>query len=721
MGSGFIPGTRHRCNKTGLLGRRRGASAGAAISLLVLFLSAGLCGGVAETLPVLTTARQVHTLTDAAARRGYPVRLAKAQVTFCDSRIGALFLMDSSDGIFADIRGLHPPALRAGDLVAVNAVSGPGKVNPVLLQGQFRILGHAPLPEGPLVSFDRILTGAWDARWISMEGIVRAVRRPGEMTAYDGEPGFGSSNLILTVASGPDWIDVITQEPAAQNDSGLIDARVRLLAAVGSRFNHKNQLIGVHVYTPNLSYVHVLEAPPADPFAIPVTDTADVMRRSLVAPGNRVHIRGVVTASFGTDFSLMDARDGIFVHTDHPAGVRWGDLLDVVGFPSMGDYTAVLDDAVVRRIGVAHPPPPILLTAAEALTGIYDAEPVQLQGQLLYITRGPSEQDLVLSDGGVTFSAILPVDAEHSPLSVQPGARLRLRGICFIGVKPDKTPQSVELLVHSPADVIVLARPSWWTARHALLLSALLTAAAFGFIAWNLVLRRRVRGQTRVITAQLREAHALRDQAETAHREKSASLANIMSLQRDLVAAQEELRYQATHDALTGLWNRGALLDLLRREMERAARRGNSFGLLMLDVDHFKPINDTWGHLAGDTVLREIASRITGAIRAYDIAGRYGGEEFLVILPECDAESTRVSAERIRCAVGESPFTVADSKIALTISIGATVSGVGSTETELLSVADAALYQAKSEGRNRSVLRIRRETAQPLASPAVIG
>jgi len=179
----------------------------------------------------------------------------------------------------------------------------------------------------------------------------------------------------------------------------------------------------------------------------------------------------------------------------------------------------------------------------------------------------------------------------------------------------------------------------------------------------------------------------------------------ILALQRDLIQAREELRFQATHDALTGIWNRGALLNLLHRELERAVRSKNTTCILMLDLDHFKKVNDTHGHLAGDAVLKEVARRVVQVVRAYDFVGRYGGEEFLIVLPDCKKDQVWQTAERIRAAIAGSPVLTAGLEIAVTVSIGATVSTCGTTdEKETLAAADTALYQAKNAGRNRTIL-----------------
>ncbi len=120
------------------------------------------------------------------------------------------------------------------------------------------------------------------------------------------------------------------------------------------------------------------------------------------------------------------------------------------------------------------------------------------------------------------------------------------------------------------------------------------------------------------------------DKSELRARLKACN--RILTLQDSQLQAQEQLLFQATHDLLTGVWSRGAILETLRRELERAGRSLTATGLLMLDIDHFKAINDTYGHLIGDEVLKQVTQRIVHAVRGYDSVGRYGGEEFLIVL-----------------------------------------------------------------------------------------
>jgi diguanylate cyclase (GGDEF)-like protein len=177
----------------------------------------------------------------------------------------------------------------------------------------------------------------------------------------------------------------------------------------------------------------------------------------------------------------------------------------------------------------------------------------------------------------------------------------------------------------------------------------------------------------------------------------------ILDLQEQLLAAQEALRHEASHDPLTGLWNRAVILDRLEGELARCRREAKAVGVLMVDVDHFKRINDAHGHPAGDAALREVSRRLTAAVRPYDTVGRYGGEEFLLVLSECDAVRTAQLGERLRQAVAAPPLDLPEGPVEVTISVGgaATDAPERADGAGLVRAADAALYRAKGAGRNR--------------------
>ena len=176
----------------------------------------------------------------------------------------------------------------------------------------------------------------------------------------------------------------------------------------------------------------------------------------------------------------------------------------------------------------------------------------------------------------------------------------------------------------------------------------------------------------------------------------------VIALQENLLEAQAALKYQATHDHLTGLWNRGRILEYLQREVSRSRRKTLPVAVLMADIDHFKRINDSHGHATGDTVLREVSQRMRMVLRDYDGIGRYGGEEFLVVLPGAPEEGARIVAERIRAAVSSRPVADASLELAVSLSLGIACSvTVGLEPDVLIQVADQALYRAKELGRNQ--------------------
>jgi len=176
----------------------------------------------------------------------------------------------------------------------------------------------------------------------------------------------------------------------------------------------------------------------------------------------------------------------------------------------------------------------------------------------------------------------------------------------------------------------------------------------------------------------------------------------ILDLNGELIAAQESLRFAGTHDFLTRLWNRAEIVSFLERELVRGMREKKPVGIVLLDIDHFKSINDSLGHRSGDAVLKELAQRLKSQLRVYDGVGRYGGEEFLLVLPGCDLAGALARTAEIQRSVAEAPFMPEPANVSITVSMGVTIAHRGEVDSAtLLHDADLALYRAKNSGRDR--------------------
>jgi diguanylate cyclase (GGDEF)-like protein len=663
-----------------LLATGRRSCALAAATLLVAALAGASPGGAApaanrkaakefsDTLPTLTTAREAHGLSAEAAQRAYPVHL-RGVVAYFDPDSGggkaAMFVQDTSGSVYVQPPAGEVGSLSAGALVDVEGLSSPGMFAPIVTGHEIKVMGHPGLPaQAPRVGMEQLMTGAEDGQWVEVEGTVHDVSETGH-------------HIVLQLALPEGTISVTTVwQPDALYYS-LIGAQVRVRAIASPVINGSSQMIGVRLLMPNLSAMEVVKAAPGDPFLQPAVPIDNLLRWDHIADSlGRVHLRGRVTLQWpGSLLCLRDATRGICAQTAQDALIAIGDVVDVVGFATAENGVPVLTDASFRSAHsngyVAAQP----ITARQALQGKNESDLVQIDAQLIGGDLESANVTLLLTSGQAVFVAVLPMSlGGTSAARWKIGSKVRVTGICSVLMDAQKDAarngtaraKTFRILMRSPDDVIVLMRPSWWTPAHTLVVLSLAFAVMLSILGWVAALRRRVNQQTRL----LRES-------------------------------EERFRQMAQHDALTGLATRLVLRDRLSVALENAKRHRTGLALLMVDLDKFKQINDTFGHQAGDEVLRITAERIVRTVRKSDTVARMGGDEFLVLLPDLhDLAVAEGIAAKVVAALSV-PIVLAGREVPITASAGiSTASARDLDAAMLMKNADLALYSAKARGRN---------------------
>ena len=642
------------------------------LSLLQPAANAQSAKNPAGGLRTLTTAREAHSLSDEEAKSAIPVHL-QGVITYFDPDFGtglpAIFIHDPTGSIFikmvCKLTCEASKPLFVGALVDVRGVSAPGGFGPVVGSPEIRILGRAPLPPNPpRVSLAVLKTGVEDAQWVEVDGSVhRVIEYPNSVT------------LLLELPDGPLPVTMIRTPGATY--SNLVDAQVRIHANAAPTTNTDLQMIGVHLQAPNISTLQIIERAPSDPFGRPAIPINKLMSREYFSTAShRIHLRGNVTLQWpGTMLCIRDATRGICAQTTQATPAVTGDMVDLAGFVETDDNAPVITDAVFRVAGNNRPVAPQPATTDKILDGGFSSELIQIDGQLIGFDLTTSDATLQLSSGETLFPAILPkslAGAQGSTWKI--GSRLRVTGICSVRIVDVQTSvrggvavtKSFRVLMRSPADVIVLEHPSWWTPSHAILLLSLALTGALGVLGWAVVLRRRVEQQAIL----LRESEG-------------------------------RFRHLALHDALTGLATRVLLYDRLSVALERARRRKTELAVLMVDLDRFKDVNDTYGHQAGDEVLRVAAKRLLLTVRKEDTVARLGGDEFVVLLLDLpDPQAASAVAAKIVEALAV-PVPVDGLEVPLSVSVGVCSATADDADADaLLANADAALYRAKECGRS---------------------
>jgi diguanylate cyclase (GGDEF)-like protein len=437
----------------------------------------------------LTTALAVRQLPLAAARRGYAVRL-RAVVTYFDPGNHLLFVQDRTDGIFVQTSGTAKLSLRAGDAVEITGATV-ASFAPDVVADSILVLGHPGLPAPKTAKFGSANWGREDCHWLEIGGIVQHVAQ-------------GTGDTLLTLALGKAMYSAHVLAPPAAL-AHLLDAEVSLRGVCGAIFNGKHQMLGIQMYVPGADCIRVVGAPHPDPFSMPATPVADLLRFSRARDmGHRVRMRGTVTYPNRSGPTwIRDSTGGVMIQDHETAALAAGDLVDVVGFPVIAGFGPALRGAQVKYLQSGAPPAPVRITAAEAIKGDFDGQLVQIEGKLVDQLQLPAQQVLTVASGEVIFNADLPVRGAGQPL--KPGTRLRLTGICSVHAEPSFDlipPLTFRLLLRFPADIAIISRPPWLTASRVVPILAGAALLMLAALAWAALLRKRVRTQTFALRAQ---------------------------------------------------------------------------------------------------------------------------------------------------------------------------------------------------------------------------
>ena len=504
------------------------------ILLLLLVVSGRVRGDALPTqkLPTLTTAAAAHSLRSSEAARGYPVHL-KAVVTYYDAyldpRRGALFVCDKSGAIYVALPRVAMPhdtlLLRQGTLLDISGITAAGDFAPIIEKPTIRILGQSSVPpHPPRTTLPQMLTGGEDGQWREVEGLIQSVETSGK-------------NVVLQLAMMDGSLIASAVKEQGVDYASLIDSRVLIHANVCPQFNRRRQLTGVQLLFPGLDAIKVEESASNNPFSLPVQPIQNLLRFTPDARFlHRVHVQGRVTLYWPGRLLCVQGSEPLCVQVSQQSALRAGDWIDLVGFPSIAQYSPTLSEAKFKRAGAGQPEAPKEITPKQALSGKYDALPVRIKGRVIGWDRATERPTVLLSSGGSVFPVIVPwAEKKLDNLPWAEGLELSVAGICRVQIADQATlrregfaqPSAFQILLNSPDDVRILATPSWWTSQHTLMILAVVLALGCLGTIWIAALRNRVKHQTRVIRSQLAEAAALKEAAESANRAKSDFLANV--------------------------------------------------------------------------------------------------------------------------------------------------------------------------------------------------
>ena len=626
----------------------------------------------APAAEVIRTLEQVRKLSWAEAT-SHPAVDLQATVLYYVPEHYRLYIQSGTAATYALPLdpNLHLP-IKRGDLVRFQGYVSEGDLSPSIRFSKFSVVSHPGLPTPAIFSSFSMATRAAECHWAHFQGRVLAAY---PITFKDRWYESGTLRLVVDKEGNP--VNVTVDYGGGLDPESLVGTTLSFDGIIGN-LSQRGQFLGAIVFVQDSLDLKVIQRAEANPFDIPVRKIYDLLRYDMRANDDRAHIQGVVISQGLTDsVFIQDDTQGILVETGQPVDFQIGDVVDAVGYPVPGQYSPVLRYPVFRKQdkrgqvspaqidSLVIPYRPSRNYASTWLT--HDGELVELTAELVGQSISPNEVSLLLRSKSILFRAKLQ-KPDKRITKLENGSQLRLRGVCrILTFNVHHTPEAMDLLLRSSDDVDLVQAPPWWTGTRIVWVVVASASAILFLFGWVVTLKAHVRAQTA----------RLRDQTK-------------------------QLYERATRDGLTKLWNRTEILERLGSELAAACRNRSPLTVVLIDLDLFKHINDTFGHQAGDKVLVEVSNRLTQQIRPCDSIGRYGGEELLVVLPGLKTGPDTARVEQLREAVAQSPVMLDGFAITITCSAGVSWTPQGQESLDaLIKAADASLYRAKENGRNR--------------------
>lgn len=674
--------------------------------------------------PPLITIESVRSLEEKQADQALRVRITGV-ITYHDPEWKQLFLQDTTGGIFVKYPG-SPRPLRQGQRITVVGLTNGGDFAPVIVAPKFLAIDKGILPRPVQLTNKEAISASVDSQLVIVEGVVHPIKN-------DQEPLHLTFELFSPV--GQIHVEVSPEFIGKEKLKELVDATVRMQGVFSPLYNTRRQLVAYKLSISSIHNIEVLESPGLNPFQQPAVPISHLLGYSLHADyTHRIKLSGTVSMVGLGSFYLQDSSGGIKVQSEAQQ-LRVADQVEVVGYASTGSgYSPILTDAVVQVVGHNAALSAFPFTADSISDGQFDSQLVSVDGRLLSMVDSQNGKALLLQSGARTIRAHLGATDEPGALpSLQEGSILRVTGICTFDVKssefylvPINELTNFDIIMRSPRDVEVLQAAPWWTAQHAVVVLSILFLVIVVTLAWISMLRRRVRGQIIALQKAKEKAAAIRElgsamQEVTLQKDFSGRVAirddeeiallgtefnkMLAELQLREIAkqkAEEKLQYQALTDELTGLPNRRLLSDRLSQTLAIAKREHNIVALLYIDLDGFKLVNDSLGHLVGDLLLAQVSERLQARIRQSDTLARLGGDEFTVVLAKlaCKEDAGRVGNSLLE--VLSKSFFIENHEITISASIGISLFPEnGADGIDLLQQADSAMYTAKRNGKNQ--------------------